>query len=270
MQDSNLFQLVQSLLQDMVSFVPNLLGAILIIIIGWFIARIVRKVLKKLIRSAGIDTLGEQIEKIDIIHKSGITVKPSGILSSLFYYVMMLIFVVAATDVLGMPAISALMSDVLTYAPNLIVAILIMGIGLLISDFFKNITETACKSIGISAHRLIANVVFYFTFINVLILALSQAGIDTAFLKNNLSIILAGIIFAFALGYGIASKDIASNFLASFYLKNKFKIGDNITVGNITGEVVEFDSNYIKLKSQNSIQLVPIIKLIKESVEIHD
>ncbi|MBT8219153.1 MAG: mechanosensitive ion channel [Bacteroidia bacterium] len=270
MQDSNLFQLVQSLLQDIVSFIPNLVGALLIIIIGWIISRILRKALKKFIKAIGIDKLGEQIEKIDIIHKAGISIKPSNILSSIIYYLMMLIFIVAATDVLGMPAISGLMSDVLSYAPNLIVAILIMGIGLLISEFFKNITETACKSIGISAYRIIANVVFYFTLINVLILALSQAGIDTGFLKNNLSIILAGIIFAFALGYGFASKDIASNFLASFYLKNRFKVGDNITISDISGKIVEIDSNYVKLKTDNSSQLIPIIKLITESVEIHD
>jgi len=270
MQESRLFQLVQSLLQDIVSFIPNLLGAILIIFIGWIIARIIRKTLQKVLKAIGLDKIGDQIEKIDFVRKSGVQIKPSKVFASMVYYLLMLIFIVAGTDVLGMPAISQLMSDVLTYAPNLIVAIMIMGIGLLIADFLKNLVHTTCKSIGIPAYSMIASIVFYFVLINVLILALSQAKIDTDFLKNNLSLILGGIIFAFALGYGIASKDLASNFLASFYLRNKFNIGDEITIEGINGEIVEIDTNYVKVKTSKSTQLVPIIKLITESVEIHD
>lgn len=270
MQESGLFQLVQSLLQDIVSFIPSLIGALLVIIIGWIISRIVRKIIRKALSSVGIDKVGEQIEKIDIVRKSGVSFKISGFISSVIYYLMMLIFVVAGTDILGMPAISQLMTDLLNYVPNLIVAIAIMGIGLLIADFLKNLVHTACKSVGIPAYSMIANIVFYFILINVLILALSQAKIDTDFLKNNLSLILAGIIFAFALGYGIASKDLASNFLASFYLRNKFNIGDEITIEGIQGKIVEIDTNYVKVKTSKSTQLVPIIKLITESVEVHD
>ena len=270
MQDSGLFQLVQSLLQDIVDFVPSLIGALFIFLIGWIISRIVRKAIRKILSKVGIDKIGESLERIDLVRKSGISLKISNIIASVVYYLMMLIFIVASTDILGMPAISQLMSDLLNYVPNLIVAMMVMGIGLLVADFLKNITFTTCKSIGIPAYSMLANIVFYFVLINVMILALSQAKIDTDFLKNNLSLILAGIIFAFALGYGIASKDLASNFLASFYLKNKFKLGDIITIQGIKGEIVEIDTNYVKVKTDQSTQLVPIIKLITESVEIHD
>jgi len=270
MQDFDFLQLVTSLLQNIVDFVPSLIGALLVFVIGWIVARIVRKAIKTILSKVGIDKIGESIERIDIVRKSGVSIKISSFLSSIIYYFLMLIFVVAATDVLGMPAISQLMADLLNYVPNLIVAIIVMGIGLLIADFLKNIVQTTCKSVGIPAYSMIANIVFYFVLINVLILALSQAKIDTDFLKNNLSLILAGIIFAFALGYGIASKDLASNFLASFYLRNKFNVGDEITIGGIKGRIVEIDTNYVKIKTATSTQLVPIIKLITESVEIHD
>jgi len=224
MQDSGIFKLVQSLLQNIVDFVPSLLGALLVLFIGWIIARIIRKGLKTTLAKVGIDKIGDSIERIDIVRKSGISIKISSLLSSIIYYFLMIIFVAGATDVLNMPAISQLMTDLLNYLPNLLVAMIVLGVGLLIADFLKNIVHTTCKSIGIPAYSMIANIVFYFVLINVLILALSQAKIDTEFLKNNLSLILAGIIFAFALGYGIASKDLASNFLASFYLRNKFNV----------------------------------------------
>ena len=94
MQESGLFQLVQSLLQDIVSFIPSLIGAMLVIIIGWIIARIVRKIIKKALAAIGIDKVGEQIERIDIVRKSGVEIKISGFMSSIIYYLMMLIFIV--------------------------------------------------------------------------------------------------------------------------------------------------------------------------------
>lgn len=270
MQESGLFQLVQSLLQNIVDFIPSLLGSILIFLVIWIVARIIRKAIRTILGKVGVDKIGESLERIEIVRKSGIEIKISKAIASIVYYFMVLIGIVAATDVLGMPAISQLMTDLLNYVPNIIVAMVVLGIGLLIADFLKNIVHTTCKSIGIPAYSMIANIVFYFVLINVLILALSQAKIDTDFLKNNLSLILAGIIFAFALGYGIASKDLASNFLASFYLRNKFQVGDEITIGGIKGSIAEIDTNYVKVKTATSTQLVPIIKLITESVEIHD
>ena len=81
-------------------------------------------------------------------------------------------------------------------------------IGLLIANGLKNIVYSTCKSIGIPSSNLISTFVFWFVFITALVSALSQAKIDTDFVKNNLSIILGGAVAAFAIGYGFASKDM--------------------------------------------------------------
>ena len=125
-----------------------------------------------------------------------------------------------------------------------------------------------CNSIGVPSANLISNFVFYFVFLTALISALGQAKIDTDFVKNNLSIILGGGVAAFALGYGLASKDMMSNFLASFYSRRHFNIGDTIKVGDVIGTIVYADNSCVKIQSAERLVIVPLSKLMKEEVEI--
>ena len=81
---------------------------------------------------------------------------------------------------------------------------------MLLAEFFRSVLETTMKSLGIPSATMIANFFFYFLFINIVIVALSQAEINTDFLSQNISLIIGGIVFAFALAYGIASKRCGS------------------------------------------------------------
>jgi small-conductance mechanosensitive channel len=101
-----------------------------------------------------------------------------------------------------------------------------------------------------------------------MISALSQAKIDTDFVKNNLSIILSGGVAAFALGYGLASKDMMSNFLASFYSRRHFNIGDTIKIGDTIGKIVYMDSSCVKMQTAERLVVTPLSKLMKEEIQI--
>lgn len=104
----NSFDLIRQLLTSMVATLPKLLGCLVILILGYIISKIVASVIKTVISKAGVDKLGKKIEEVDFIRKNNIEIKISGILSRIIFYFMMLIFIVAATDVLGMPALSDL------------------------------------------------------------------------------------------------------------------------------------------------------------------
>ena len=229
-------------------------------------SKAISKVVAKALEKIGIDKLGEKLNEIDIVDKANIDIVPSKFISKLIYYVLLLIFIIASTDVLGMPAVSELMSDILNYLPNLISALIVFILGILIADFLKGIVKTACDSLNIPAAGLIANVVFYFIFLNVVMITLTQAGIDTEFIQDNLSIILAGGVGAFALGYGLASKDIVANFLASFYNKDKVKVGDVIQVDGMEGIVIDIDNTCITLQSGKDKIIIPLSKLSSNSV----
>ena len=248
--------------------IPNLIMATVVIIIGIFIAKSVSKILKLFIQKIGVDKYGEKLNEIEFIYKSGINIKISTVLSKILYYMLLLLFCVTATDILQMPALSNLVVGAIEFFPNLIVAVLLMIFGLLGADALRKAVLTTCNSLGIPSAKVISIFVFYFVFITIFIMALSQAKINTAFLSQNISIILGGAVFAFSLGYGLASKDIVANFLASLYSKDRIKIGDKIRFNNIEGRVADVDKTAITIATESSTFIIPMNKLMNENIEI--
>lgn len=257
------------LLNTFVSGIPAFFSALVLILIGFIVAKMISKLLQKALEKIQLDKLGDKLNEIEMVDKANLDIKLSVILSKIIYYILLLFFFAAATDVLKMPALSKMVSDAITFVPNLIVALIWIVLGILVAEALKNIVHTACKSIGIPSGKLISTLLFYFVLINVIISALAQAKINTGFLEQNISLIIGGAVLAFAIGYGFASKDIVSNYLASFYSKNKFKVGDHITVNGVTGEITELDNSTVILKTEKSKIILPLSKLSSEMVEIH-
>ena len=260
---------IQELLNEFFKAIPNFVAAITVAIVGFIISKIVSKFLKKFLEKIKIDMLGDKLNEIDLISKANFEIKLSEVFSKIVYYFLLLFFMVAAAELLGMPAVSQLVLDIFQFIPNLIVAVLVLIIGILISEMIKGIVHTALSSLGIPSAKTIANLLFYFLFINIVILALTQAKINTDFLAQNISIIIAGVVLAFAIGYGSASKGIVANFLASFYSKDKFKIGDEVTIEGETGEIINIDKASITLLAKDKKIIIPLSKVTTEKIIIH-
>ena len=266
----NSFDLIRQLLTSMVATLPKLLGCLVILILGYIISKIVASVIKTVISKAGVDKLGKKIEEVDFIRKNNIEIKISGILSRIIFYFMMLIFIVAATDVLGMPALSDLFKNMLNYIPNVVVAGVLLLVGILVADGIRKAIETTCKSLGIPSTGMLATPFFYFIMINFLMAALGQLQIDTGFIEKNILIVIGGISLAFAIGYGLASKTIVSNILSAFYSKDKIKVGDEVTIDNIRGEILNIDRSSVTLLLPNHQKsIIPLSKVTAESITIH-
>ena len=272
-QSSKLFasdSALGQLISGFIDVVPKIIGALAIIIFGLIISKILAKFIKTLLKKVGVDKLADKLHEIDIISKANVKISFSEIISKIVYYFLVLIFITAGTDVLGMDAISTLFTDLLQFIPKLLVALIILVIGIIVSEALRKIIFTTCKSLGIPSSNLISSFVFYFMIVNILIVALTQASIDTDFLSSNISIIIGGIVAAFSIGYGFASKDIVANFLASYYSKDKFNVGDRITVDGLSGEIVDIDRSSITLSADGKKIIIPMQKMINENIEIND
>ncbi len=265
---NDLFPFVETLLKQFAEAMPKLLMAILVLIIGYIISKIFASVVKKLFKSIGIDKLAEKLDNIEIIQKANVKIVPSTIFSKIIYYLLLLIFIVMATDILDISAISTLFRDIVDFVPNLIVALIVLFLGLLFSDFVRQMVLTLAKSLNLPSANMIANAIFYFLLINVLITALKQTGISTNFVEGNFMILIGGGVLAFALGYGLAAKDLVSNFLSSFYIKDQFNVGDQVKIDGIQGEISEIDKSFLKINTGTSTVLIPLSKTLKDKIEI--
>lgn len=267
--DLNITELLSELLSQFISAAPNFVGAMIIAVVGWIIAKVIAKALKTILKKVGIDKLGDKLNEIEMVSKANMEIKLSTVFSKVVYYFLLLFFFVAAADVLNMPAVSQLVMDIFNFIPNLIVALIILILGLLIAEALRSVVHTACVSLGIPSANLISSFLFYFLFINILIVALTQAKINTEFLAQNISLIIGGAVLAFAIGYGLASKDIVANFLASFYSKGLFEVGDKISFDGSEGTVVAVDKSSLTLDTGTSRIVIPLSKVMKDKIEIH-
>jgi len=265
---------LQTLLMDMargaVDVVPKMIMAIVIFVVGYFVAKIVAKIIRKALIAAKVDKLGESLNQVDLVHKANVKIELSQIFSKAIYYLLMLIVLILSSTALGMPEVTNLVKDILLFLPNLLVAMIVMILGTLLADAIKGMVGTALKSLGVPSANMIANVLFYFLFINIVMIALKQANVQTDFLAQNISILIAGVIGAFAIGYGLASKDTMANLLASFYGKNVFKNGDKVTIAGVTGVISDVDKSKITLRTDNSTVIIPLSKATSDKIEFHD
>jgi small-conductance mechanosensitive channel len=140
--------------------------------------------------------------------------------------------------------------------------------GVLIADALKNSVINLCKSLKIDSGKLLGNIVFFFFLVIALIAALKQAGIETSLLESSFNLIIGGIILAFAVGYGMASRDVLSNILSSFYSKNKFKEGQNIIIDGIEGSIIDMDNTSLTLKTGDTKTIFPLSLLQTQKVQI--
>jgi small-conductance mechanosensitive channel len=115
---------------------------------------------------------------------------------------------------------------------------------------------------------MIGSIVFAFFLVITLLSSLSQIGINTELLESSFILILGGIIVAFSIGYGLASKEVLSNLISSFYMKQRFQVGQVIKIGEVKGEIIKIDKLSLTIENEESIVSIPFRDFQTEKVEI--
>jgi hypothetical protein len=251
------------------SAIPAIIKAIVVFAVGYLIAKFLRYLIRRLVRASGFDRLSDRVMDIELFRKANIDLVPSRVLASIVYYFVLIIFTMAAVDALGMEKLSDIMAQLVAYLPNAVTAFIILIGGIFLADRIKRVVIGVCNSLGIPSATLIANVVFYFVVLNIILIALAQAQLQTQFMETNISIILAGIAGAFAIGYGLASRHIMGNILAGFYNRGQVRLGDEVSIDGRRGEVTQLSSVSITLRSEESEFTVPLSKLTSDGFEMH-
>jgi len=160
--DGGMMPLLNSMLLEFMQTLPKLTKALVILILGWIIAKFVSGLVRKILAKTPSDNLAKKLNEIELVANTGMEIVPSKVLSKILYYLLMLLFIVAATEVLDMPAISELMVSIIDFLPRLITAGILLLIGIFVADFIKGIVSTVCTSLGIPSTKMIAGFVFWF------------------------------------------------------------------------------------------------------------
>src|SRR5438874_2808763 len=140
------------------TFIPKFIGFLLILLIGWIIASVVSRALTLLLRKIGFDRLSDRIGLTRLEQRMGVRMDTAGILGKIVYWFILLIFLVPAADALGIPTVSAVLSGLVAYIPNVLVAILVLFLGTLLATFVADIVRGATATANIGNPTIFAGI----------------------------------------------------------------------------------------------------------------
>ena len=258
----------QSLIDQFVDFVPRLLFSLVILLIGFSVARLTALIVLRVLGQVGFDKIGNRLNEINVIKQLKTEIKLSEILAKVLYYFILLVFIKAATEKLGVAAITEMVASLINFIPKLIAAAIMLQVGILLSDGLRTAVLNICQSFNIASGRLLSMIVFVFFVIITIISALGQAGINTELLESSFNLVIGGVIFSFAIGYGIASRDLVANVLSSFYTKNKYREGQIIKIDDTKGEIIKVDNLSLTLRTGETTTVIPLQTLQVKKVEV--
>jgi small-conductance mechanosensitive channel len=248
-------------------FLPRLIGAVLIIIIGVIIAKLFSLIVKGVFKLKLLKTSLEKLSVIKSIDFSKVDIEK--ITSKFVYWIILLFFIISAFEVIGVPSISDKINAIINYLPSLISGLLLFIVGLYIAEIVRNAISGILKSVNVSGASIISNIIFYVIFLIVIITSLNQIGIETQLLTNNFTMIIGSILVAFAISFGLGSKTVVTNILTGFYSQKALNVGNIVEIDDIKGEIVEKESTFIIIEQQDGTRVVvPNSKIYNSTVKI--
>ena len=203
-------------------FVPQLLAAMLLLLLGWLVAKVVRAGMVKLLRALQFDRLSERSGIEAFLKQGQLTVSLSGLLAGLVYWLIILIVIVTVSNSLGLHLVAELFNRVVLYIPNVIVAILILVLGAILARFINRLVFAYLNNIGLQGALTISTLSEYAVLIFVFFVALEQLEIGRELLTAAFIIGFGAVGLAFALAFGLGGREWAAGVLERLSNKKKW------------------------------------------------
>ena len=207
--------------QRLIEFMPNLLSSLIIFILGLVLGWILKNVILKISNLLQIDRLCSRIGITEALGKVGIEEKPSRLLSRIFYWLVVFIFIIIALYALKVPSIENLLEKFFLYLPNIFVAVLLIIIGYILGNFLGRATLIASVNAGIRFSRALSKSVKTIIFLFAFAMALEQLGIGRNTVVVAFTILFGGIVLALSLAFGLGGKDIAKEYIENKLTRQK-------------------------------------------------
>ncbi len=207
-------QSLQGIWFGVASFIPTLLIAIIIFAIGWILATLIEKLVEGLFKTFKVDAALKSAGLEDIIKRSGYNLNSGRFIGGLVKWFVVVVFLIASFDIIGLSQVNLFLKDiVLSYLPQVIVAVLVLMIAVVISDAVQKIVIASAKAAHIKSAALLGSISKWAIWIFAILTALIQLGIAPGLLQTLFMGIVVAAALALGLSFGLGGKDAASRIL---------------------------------------------------------
>ena len=211
----------RAFLAEVGAALPRLFIAVLVLIAGWLVAKLIKLAIERLLRAMNFPIVTERSGLDGFLRDGGVQSDVTRLLAVLAYWVVILIALVIAFNSLGLAYITDLIGRVLLFVPRVMVALLILAFGAYFARFVEGAVDAYCRNVGMQDAELLGRIARWAILIFVVLIALDQLGIGGDLIRQSFLIILAGVVFAVALAFGLGGKDWAADLLERWWPRRK-------------------------------------------------
>jgi len=207
---------VREMLTEIMSYLPVLLAALLILIIGWMFAKIIKSIVNGVLKVVRFDSLADKAGISGVLKKGEIKMTAREVFSSLVYWLVIIMVLVMVANALGLPKASDILSKLFAYVSKVIAALLVLVVAMFLASFVSEIVRTIAANTKLPKPGLLAGISRWAIIVFAVTIAMAQLGIAVVLVTTTFNIILGGIVLALALAFGLGGKDAAARYLEEF------------------------------------------------------
>jgi hypothetical protein len=210
---------IKEMMHKFLGFLPTLFTALVILVVGWIAAKLIRKYLTQLLHMVGFDSISDTVGLSRFLKVGGIKRKPSDLVGCITYWVFMVMVLITTVKSFGLTVVGDLTDTVIGYIPSVFTGVLILIVGMLIARLVSALVYVTAKNTDMPSPLTLSRLTKIAIMAYVGIIFLKEIGLISVFTDASYTTITYGIVFALSLAFGLAGKDIAAKYLDVFNVK---------------------------------------------------
>ena len=243
------------IMERLAQHLPNIVGAILLLLVGWLLAKTLRILAIRFTRF--IDKIVLNYSSKKGIKRTRLPIISGKVIGEVIYWVVLLVFITTATHVLDLKIFTDWLSRVIAYLPTLLAGGLIILAGVLVSSIARDLVVATLPHAEREQRVLFGRIVYAVILFTAIVIGVDQIGININFLIILLSIIIGTFMTGLAIAVGLGSKTVVHNMISAHHLKRQYRIGDQVKIWDYTGKILELTTTTIILDTADGIVTVP-------------
>jgi len=205
----------QNLWQGFLGFIPSLLAAILVFVIGWFIACGIGRLIAEILIRLKFNSLFKSTGWKESLEKAEFKVDPAGFIGAICKWVLAIVFLLASVEILGLSQFAGFLEKVIAWLPNLVVAAAIFVVSVIIADFLEKIVKAWVRKMGIEQVKLIGAIIRWSVYVFAALAILLQLGITSTIITSVVYGIIGILTLSIGLSFGLGGKEAASRAISA-------------------------------------------------------
>lgn len=243
-----------TLLERFVAFVPSVLGAVLLLLVGWILARLLRVVAAR--GAMLLDTLLARMTGPAAAERPRIG-RASAVLGAVVFWVVLLFFATAATQVLGLQTFTDWLARLLDYLPTLAAGLLIIVAGYVLASFTADLVHATATRLQPAQRTALARLAQGATLVAAILVGADQIGIKVTWIAILAAVVIASVLGGVTIAVSLGARGYVANLIGAHYLRQAFRIGQRVRVAGFEGRIVDVTVNSLVLETLDGRVAIP-------------